>query len=148
MEAFLDGIQGARADVAVDHPQGAQGQDEGFANIFLFDGVGIRGHQQNSIIPIISVKIISGPVWFISWGGKGLGPLETTILYPCGPAPIPCPVRVFVVRNYKMVGVAQTAEHRVVAPAVAGSSPVAHPRLLSLPSLSRFFCQTFPFPNP
>ncbi len=26
-----------------------------------------------------------------------------------------------------MVGVAQTVEHRVVAPVVAGSSPVAHP---------------------
>jgi hypothetical protein len=26
------------------------------------------------------------------------------------------------------VGVAQLAEHRVVAPAVAGSSPVVHPR--------------------
>jgi hypothetical protein len=26
-----------------------------------------------------------------------------------------------------MVGVAQLAEHRVVAPAVAGSSPVVHP---------------------
>jgi hypothetical protein len=30
-------------------------------------------------------------------------------------------------KNKFMVGVAQTAEHRVVAPAVAGSSPVAHP---------------------
>jgi hypothetical protein len=27
-----------------------------------------------------------------------------------------------------MVGVAQLAEHRVVAPAVAGSSPVVHPK--------------------
>jgi hypothetical protein len=30
-------------------------------------------------------------------------------------------------KNTITVGVAQTAEHRVVAPAVAGSSPVAHP---------------------
>lgn len=27
-----------------------------------------------------------------------------------------------------MVGIAQSVEHRVVAPAVAGSSPVTHPR--------------------
>jgi hypothetical protein len=29
-----------------------------------------------------------------------------------------------------MVGVAQLAEHRVVAPAVAGSSPVVHPSII------------------
>ena len=34
VEAFLDGVQGAGADVAIHHPQGAQGQDQGSLGIF------------------------------------------------------------------------------------------------------------------
>lgn len=33
------------------------------------------------------------------------------------------------------VGIAQLAEHRTVAPTVAGSIPVSHPRFFSIPSL-------------
>ena len=34
------------------------------------------------------------------------------------------------------VGIAQLAEHRTVAPTVAGSIPVSHPRISSLPSMT------------
>jgi hypothetical protein len=54
------------------------------------------------------------------WAGEG-NKLSASL------ASLPCPGRVFMVRKYEMVGVAQSVEHRVVAPAVAGSSPVAHP---------------------
>jgi hypothetical protein len=40
----------------------------------------------------------------------------------------PCQGAMGMLQNKFMVGVAQLAEHRVVAPAVAGSSPVVHPR--------------------
>jgi hypothetical protein len=39
-----------------------------------------------------------------------------------------CQESLGVVKITLMVGVAQMAEHRVVAPAVAGSSPVVHPK--------------------
>lgn len=39
-----------------------------------------------------------------------------------------CQEPIRVLQNSFMVGVAQLAEHRVVAPAVAGSSPVVHPK--------------------
>jgi hypothetical protein len=34
----------------------------------------------------------------------------------------------FQYKGFKMVGVAQLVEYRIVAPVVAGSSPVAHPK--------------------
>jgi hypothetical protein len=40
-----------------------------------------------------------------------------------------CQEWIRVLQNMLMVGVAQLAEHRVVAPAVAGSSPVVHPKV-------------------
>ena len=51
-------------------------------------------------------------------------------------------------QNSFMVGVAQLAEHRVVAPAVAGSSPVVHPSkfkgLGQWPNPSFFISNTIP----
>jgi hypothetical protein len=36
VEAFPDGVQGAGADVAVDDPQGTQGEDQGFLEVSAF----------------------------------------------------------------------------------------------------------------
>jgi hypothetical protein len=46
-----------------------------------------------------------------------------------------------------MVGVAQSVEHRVVAPEVAGSSPVAHPSFLFFPLDISFCLYTSPGPG-
>jgi hypothetical protein len=46
-----------------------------------------------------------------------------------------------------MVGVAQSVEHRVVAPEAAGSSPVAHPSFLFFPLDISFCMLTSPGPG-
>jgi hypothetical protein len=45
-----------------------------------------------------------------------------------------CIIEVVIIRT--AVGIAQLAEHRTVAPTVAGSIPVSHPRIFLSPSLS------------